>query len=141
MLGRYLDALSDEQRDRVIEAEEFANGMFLNAAGVGCLVGVAEREYFDNHVLGLNAVCPPVALSLGGGGIVGARFDNLCRKFDKDTIVRLCKARAARGNRLHEIRAEIYEELTPRSVMARREGKARRLVPEGGMNGRFPEDC
>ena len=59
----------------------------------------------------------------------GNAFPVLCERFGKDRIVRLCKARAARGNRLHEIRAEVYD--------GHREAG---LVPEGGMNGRYPED-
>ena len=103
-IARYLRALSDEQRDNVIQAEEFGNGQYFDWRGVGCLVGVAELE-FDNtddyHM-------PPVAMSLGfSGGSVGEQFDILCTRFGKDRIVAACKNRAAKGNRLHEIREEV----------------------------------
>ena len=100
MVGLYLDALSDEQRDRVIEAEQFGNGMFFNRAGVGCLVGVAEREYFENNKFSNAAFCPPVAFAMSNLRGVGESFDRLCKRFGKARIVAACKARAARGNNI-----------------------------------------
>ena len=126
LVGRYIDALSDEQRDNVIVAAEFGYGQRVDAYGRGCLVQVAEQ--------GASDVCLRFKFQYPQRG-VGGQFDALCKRFGKARIVAACKARAARGNRIHEMRAEIYEELTPREVMAWREGKARRLVPDGGMYG------
>ena len=136
LIVKYLDALSDDGRDRVIVAEEFDNGQYINSRGVGCLVGVAEREYFS---VGYGPF-PPVQKAVGrtrwSNDRVCERFDAICRRFGKARVVAACKARAAKGNRLHEIRAEIYKGITVRDVMAWRERAAGELVPQGGMNGR-----
>lgn len=118
MVGLYIDALSDEQRDRIVEAEDFGHGRSWDARGRGCLVAVAELEALERTKVYLKFYVP-------GEASVGTQFDDLIAHFGKARIIHLCKARAARGNRLHEIRAEVYRE----------------LVPAGGMSGRFPEDC
>ena len=154
VVARYIEKLSDEQRDNIIEAEAFNNAQYFDAHGVGCLVGVAEREYFAHH--GFDAVCPPVAFSLTvfGGG-VGGHFDTLCRKFGKARIVAACKNRAARGNNISREaqRAEKDGRVQTQTGVAHadrvgcpsalgeiRSEVYRELVPVGGMNGRYPED-
>ncbi len=122
--GRYIDALSDEQRDNVIEAEDFGYGQLWDYEGRGCLVAVAENL----AKTGDSVVAPKFRCGAPTYG-VGHQFDRLIKRFGKDRIVRLCKERAATGNRLHEIRAEIYE--------GHRDAG---LVPMLGINGRFPED-
>ena len=128
LVGKYLDALSDEQRDRVIEAGDFNDGnKYFDDDGCACLVGVAERDSFSAGGRWLRS--PPVDLKVGENyfGNAGDNFPSLIMRFGKARIVAACKARAARGNapKLTEIRSEVYRE----------------LVPVGGMNGRFPEDC
>ena len=89
MVGRYIDALSDEQRDRIIEAREMIIGDYGDEdgdGGPGCLVGTAE-----------GAEDQPVADALGYFRVEFA-FDDLADRFGKDRIVRLCKARAAKNN-------------------------------------------
>ena len=115
--GRYIDALSDEQRDNVIVAEEFGYGQRVDAYGRGCLVEVAEQ--------GASDVCLRFKFPYPQLG-VGAQFDALCKRFGKTRIVAACKKRAARGNAptVTEIRAKVYRE----------------LVPVGGMSGMFPRD-
>ena len=113
LLGRYLGALSDEQRDRIIEANAMITGNYLDDNGTGCLVGVAEGA--DEQ---------PIAEGVGEKAfdlVVEFSFDELCDRFGKDRIVAACKARAARGNAptVTEIRAKVYRE----------------LVPVGGMSG------
>ena len=149
MLGLYLDALSDEQRDNVIEAEEFSNGQFFNGHGIPCLVGAAEREYFEVH--GLSSNMPPVALSMGRcRGGMGMAFDLLCARFGKDRIVAACKARAAKGNNISREaqRAEKDGRVQTQTGVAHadrvgcpsalgeiRSEVYRELVPVGGMSG------
>ena len=116
IVGKYLDAISDEQRDRVIEAKDFYDGtedFFWD--GCGCLVGVAEMVF----VGGADPINDAVLRASDYYACPASRFPKLCRRFGKDRIVAACKKRAAKGNRLHEIRSEVYRE----------------LVPVGGMNG------
>ncbi len=131
IVGMYIDALSDEQRDRIIEAKDFYDGdedYFDPEDSVcGCLVGVAEMVNEDGD-------CPiddEIFLRLNHRLInpwPSQQFPSLCDRFGKDRIVALCKARAAKGNRLPQLRSKVYE--------GQREAG---LVPMGGMNGR-PED-
>ena len=145
--GQFLDAANDQQRDRVIEAMGWGND-FVNESDPSCkcLVGHAEGWFYNEH--GAYEKLDQAIDSPDGKEwhraknrryvLAFIQFPHLCRRFGKDRIVAACKARAARGNAptVTEIRTEIYEELTPREFMAWREGKARRLVPDGGMNGR-----
>lgn len=110
MLGLYLDALTAEGRDRVIEAEDIyagRDGYFHD--GCGCLVGVAEM------VEGLGDRCPvnfEVSGRCGWIDLPSSRFPSLCDRFGKEMVIRLCKERAAKSNRpnLREIRDDIVAE-------------------------------
>ena len=84
--GQYIDAISDVQRDRIIEAREIIVEEYEDANGSGCLVGTAE-----------GAEDQAVADALGYFRVEFA-FDRLSHRFGKDRIVRLCKARAAKNN-------------------------------------------
>ena len=112
VVARYIDALSDEQRDRIIEAGRFCDGFgrYFDPQSTdlcGCLVGVAEHEAFATD-------SPLVEESeFRNGWYPSDRFPVLCARFGKDRIVRLCKARAAKGN-----------QPTPREVMDFRERAA-----------------
>ena len=123
MVGLYIDRLSDEQRDRIIEAKEWT-WQFVEVGNPSCrcLVGHAEDyEIFtcDDGYRGSRSRDPIRFTS-----DAFQRVPRLFNRFGQDRIVALCKARAAKGNRLHELRAEVY----------------RALVPAGGINGRYPED-
>lgn len=114
MVGLYIDALSDEQRDRVIEAEDFNDhpmrGYFYD--GCGCLVAVAEMEDEEDSCPINIAMERPRRWS--GHSYPGNAFPALCERFGKDRIVALCKARAARGNRIHvaeRAKSEVYTSL------------------------------
>ncbi len=96
LIGRYIEALTDTQRDRIIEATDFNDALYHGFFhdGCGCLVAVAEMEHeYDS--------CP-VNLSMEShrrcGPFPGNHFPVLCDRFGKDRIVRLCKSRAAKGN-------------------------------------------
>ena len=124
LVARYIDAISDEQRDRVIEAKDISDGPFFfndqpDGTYCGCLVGVAEMEHARMEA--------PIDRGMYTGSWYPSDFfPRLCRRFGKARIVAACKARAAKGNAptVTEIRAKVYRE----------------LVPVGGMNGRYPED-
>ena len=135
IVGKYLDALSDEQRDRVIEAKSWTSCWVDDKDGdCRCLVGHAEdmgwvdeqqvqRDPVEGTRLVVTGLLPrhlhPVAY-------VGFKVPRMFARFGKDRIVRACKARAAKGNRVHEIREEIYKGMTVKSVM-----ELARLVPAG----------
>ncbi len=101
IVGRYIDALSDEQRDNVIEADGFGYGQMWDDEGRGCLVAVAEV------VVGAPIAMPIAQRFCNEGQLVGCTFDNLCYRFGKARIVAACKARAAIGNAptVSEVRA------------------------------------
>ena len=136
IVGRYIDALSDEQRDRVIEATTLYDGYsFYDYDGCGCLVGTAERVSKRSGVTGdpINAL---LYQRSGCRHYPSARFPKLCRRFGKDRIVAACKARAAKGNAptvIREIRDGLYQDHKDRVE------RDRLLVPVGGLSGRFPE--
>ena len=132
VVGNYLDALSDKQRDRVIEAKDWT-WAFLDSddPSCRCLVGHAE-DYAENAgtpVARDRALLPDgewacLEKSKYGRNLpVYNQVPLLFERFGKDRIVALCKARAAKGNRLHDIRSQVYKA----------------LVPGGGMNGRIED--
>ena len=142
IVGKYIDALSDEQRDKIVEAKDMHAGKWgWWDGGCGCLVATAEMtvgEYETPPVTvrvspkvpdyyatrDWRAFCPQHA------------FPRLCERFGKDRIVRLCKERAAKGNapNIRAIRDGIYVE---RKDTVEREGSS---IPAGGKIGRFPLD-
>ena len=111
-MGSYIDALSDEQRDRVIEAKSWSppeDGWFVDEYdhSCRCLVG---------HAADWRRIRCSVGSVQDAGDVVsdprGAywRFPHLQARFGTDRVIAACKARAAKGNNLAAIRSEIYEE-------------------------------
>ena len=140
MLGLYLDALSDEQRDRVIECEDFGFGQNWDGQGRGCLVAVAELGEREHTKVYLK-------FYVQGEASVGVQFDDLIARFGKARVVAACKARAARGNNITREAQQAEKDGRLQSLTgaahADRVGcpSARRLIPEGGKVGRVPLDC
>lgn len=94
-VARYIDGLTDEQRDRIIRAQEWGWGACAvnekrrdpdNPMWFGCLVEQAWGNWDE-------ASQTREFHSIGLGG-----FDSLVLRFGLDRIVRACKARAARAN-------------------------------------------
>jgi hypothetical protein len=86
VIGLYIDSLTDEQRDRIIEAQKWSEWALHDLkTSERCLVGHAEQEsrYKDTTI-----------------PWVPYRFTELCIRFGKDRAVALCKARAAKNNRV-----------------------------------------
>ena len=113
VVGRYIDALNDEQRDRVIEATSWSppeDGLFVDEDdhSCRCLVGHAAdwgrmQGSWGGTVQGPRDV-------INNGVEVSNRFPDLQYRFGTDRIIAACKARAAKGNNLEDIRDEIYAE-------------------------------
>lgn len=93
LVGRYIDSLTDEQRDRIVEAEMFSPELrhwWSRRDGCGCIVGTAEAMW--NHtMLDENFADYPVDEHSENAGI---RVHHLAVRFGHDRVVRACKLRA-----------------------------------------------
>jgi hypothetical protein len=103
-IGRYIDALPDEARDRVIEAQAWCTDNAMGGSEQRCLVGHTEDWYdIDNYH---SAPRDMIVANLPGGTednswiCVGDYFDRACTHFGLDRVVRACKLRAGRPNRV-----------------------------------------
>jgi hypothetical protein len=94
MIGKWIDGLTDEQRDRIIEGHEWTAGSMSGYGASRCLVGHAF-DYRRNG--GFQDVVAAQASGQHGIG-VAFRFDALVARFGLNRIVRACKMRAARRN-------------------------------------------
>ena len=131
MVGLYIDARSDEQRDRGLEGNGWTWGFTdQEYPSVRGLVGHAEDYRLRNGFSCEVATDPATSVHKDETNYAGTPIYNivprLFRRFGKDRIVAACKARAAKGNAptVTEIRAKVYRE----------------LVPAGGMSGIFTRD-
>lgn len=102
VIGRYIDAISDVQRDRIVEAQgwcwEFTN---FDDPACHCLVGHAEAcdDVGQPTERAIDARGREMMMMRSfSGEPVFLRFMTLRRRFRMDRIVRLCKTRAAKGN-------------------------------------------
>lgn len=99
-LGRWITSLSDEERDRIVEAQEWA---YINTAEIGprnCVVGHALN-------IGYELASAPIA------ALPASRtFDHLCSRFGLPRIVRAVKKRAGHAPPVHE-RSEAGERNGP----------------------------
>lgn len=94
MLGNYIDGLTPEQKDRVIEAQEWTNGELLDLSGrsnARCLIGHAK----DMQPGMLCFTTDEEWQALHGNG-VGIRFDRACGRFGKERVIQAAKKRAAK---------------------------------------------
>jgi hypothetical protein len=93
MLGLYIDGRTDEQRDRIIEGQRWCIQAIEDHKHARCLVGhvvgggAGWRALYNGWNVSVASLLP-----------IGNRFDDLCRRFGMDRIVRCCKLRAAKGN-------------------------------------------
>lgn len=95
-MGRYIDGLDDEGRDRIVMAPDFLGGLswWNEKTQCGCLVGTVEQgqvsvEYSATAFLWRNS--PP-----------WLRFPVAMGRFGKDRLVRAIKARAGAKVRIAE---------------------------------------
>jgi hypothetical protein len=97
IVGRYIDRLTDEQRDRIIVAQDWCSKHFMDGDN-RCLVGHAINVRGVNDVRNLDVETYTDKLFRRGVVFAPGRFDHLCARFGIARIVRACKARAARNN-------------------------------------------
>jgi hypothetical protein len=103
-IGRYIDLLPDQAKDRVIEAQDWTVGQLVGGDGSRCLVGHAEdwgmsgprmRQRVipsENEALMIRRLM----FGVDAASRIGSRFDRLCRRVGTQRAVRLVKLRAAR---------------------------------------------
>lgn len=91
MLGRIIDELPDEARDRLVRAQNWTYGEWTNAIDNSrCFVmHVQDDEAIIDAFRQHHRVLPPCAVE-----DTVLQFDKLCRRFGKDRIVRAIKKRA-----------------------------------------------
>lgn len=93
MLGTWIDALSAEQKDRVIEGQGWTEKMIESRTSDDrCLVGHAVGGLHGWRHVRARDRCDLL--------LVGCRFDRLVARYGLTRIVALCKARAAKSNRI-----------------------------------------
>lgn len=119
MVGLYIDALSDEQRDRIIEAKNWTPD-FVDPEDPTCRCLVGHAEDWAHWGVSRD---PALSMSRDTHNHHGHPIYNvvplLFNRFGKDRIVRLCKERAAKANRIHigeQAKAKVYAGILQRSV-------------------------
>jgi hypothetical protein len=95
LIGRYIDALPDEARDRVIEAQAGCSAVGI-AGSARCLRGHAEDFYLAAGVV-YEIGCP---VDHADKWDAAKAFDDAVRRFAIARVVRACKLRAGRPNRI-----------------------------------------
>lgn len=88
VIGRYIDGLTDAQRDRVVREQHWNGaGDFVRTDGSRCLVGIVEDMQVGDLI--------PLRYVAGHEGeMVWVRFDALRHRFGLDRVVRCVKLRA-----------------------------------------------
>jgi hypothetical protein len=104
LLGRYIDALPDLARDRIIEAQLWGMGALVDAEGNRCLLGHAEDWLYQGSLFRNRAGDPTLqrwrvqVFGTSSHLDIGRRFDILCHRWGLAAAVRLIKIRAARSS-------------------------------------------
>lgn len=98
-LGRWIDGLSDEQKDRVVRTQSWFWQFHDNPGyhrGKYCIAGAA----FD---------LDDTYLARRRHKAAAVQYDRLCRRFPGDRIVRACKQRAVKGNDKINVEVDLRE--------------------------------
>lgn len=118
MLGRYIDMLPPEAKDRIIENQSWCRASFVSDDGARCLVAAAEWWELlpDGQLVVRDGEVQEIRgrfeASYRPGGesrlwrTIDRQFDLLTRRFGMERIVRAIKQRAARSNRLDDLLAK-----------------------------------
>lgn len=99
-MGRYIDEATDEMRDRLVQAEDFSAGPWIDGAGHCCLVGTAE-DYKANplgiatHYSYLQRDVEGADNRMWAGSLAAYRYHQAIERFGKARVVRAIKMRAA----------------------------------------------
>lgn len=103
LIGRYLDALPDTARDRIIVAQGWGAGSLVDPEGNRCLLGHAEDWLYRGSLFRNRAGDEELQrwrVRIFGANShleIGRRFDVLCHRLGVQRAVRLIKWRAARA--------------------------------------------
>jgi hypothetical protein len=104
VIGKWIDSLTDEQRDRIIEHPDptYLGGAwwsFEHDCGclVGCVVGQAGDWRVDEY---MDWLIPELAIGDMRARHVGSTFPRFTRRFGAERMWRVVKARAAARNRV-----------------------------------------
>lgn len=112
-IGRWIDSLTDEQRQRIIEHPEHAQSGILwwdprtgEACLVGCVIGEPDscRPWWDAGIpsrswASRQSPDPEEQERIyQAWGEVGERFPTLAFRFGTERVWRICRERAARRN-------------------------------------------
>lgn len=105
MLGKWIDSLTDAERDRIIEHPDptFNGSQWWNdwteGRDCGCLVGCVVGKEIASRWVGIVREHSLPPREIGALGFyTGLRFPDLTHRFGAPRMWRLVKARAARGN-------------------------------------------
>jgi len=114
MIGRWIDSLTDEQRDRIIEhPDPTYDGEYWwdDKRDCGCLVGAAlVAEEWVPGFFGLRIPARVADTRRKGEYEVGNRFFVATSRFTAPRMWRVVKARAARANRIELLRDLVASE-------------------------------
>jgi hypothetical protein len=101
IVGRFIDGITPEQRDRIVTAHDFeyaavfrgSYGNGMTAVGEGmCLIDTVFNESGAWHKYTLvDHIVPNRRATFA----LGYRFDELCCRFGPARVIRACKLRAA----------------------------------------------
>ena len=92
-MGRFIDGLTDEQRDRIVEAKDFTDGWDWWDGECGCLVGTIE-EGAGAIAIKMIAASMQVRYKRWRHLFPHHRFPMAVARFGKARIVHAIKARA-----------------------------------------------
>ena len=89
LLGRYIDSLMVEEKDRIIVGQEWCQYTLTTPNGSHCLMGQVDAQRY------------PIRCGDAMYGVhIGITFDSTVGRFGMDRIVRACKLRAAKPHPL-----------------------------------------
>lgn len=93
-VGKIIDAMTDVERDRLIEAQGWCAKVLMDKDGNRCMLGHAVGSVNDVQIRAEAAgLCRRMGVYRAGD-----TFDELVARFGMDRIVRAIKLRAAKGN-------------------------------------------
>lgn len=110
-MGRWIDGLTDEQKDRIVRGQRWRDQLVIDADGRKCLVGHAAGYQVKKRANGNGTAAFRVGCEvyLPDTTPTGSRFDRLCGRFGLERIVRACKQRAAKGNDKINVEVDLRE--------------------------------
>ncbi|MEM7416816.1 MAG: hypothetical protein AAF389_15020 [Gemmatimonadota bacterium] len=104
MIGLWIDGLTPEQRDRIIEGQGWttSESHYVDPDGCRCLVGHVDGWQNDDEVPDVDSDEDAIWGLDGRPNFIACRYPDLVKRFGVDRVVRVIKQRAAKGNRVFE---------------------------------------